>query len=151
LLERLDEFLWRNLFKRQREVHSLVNSLSQPLLRSKIFVRQPKLLELFVAPFWNFPLLTEPLPKLRLIQILGCVWIYYREKLDAFYYCELLLFPNIQLFAILVLIVLKKVVIFLFIHLIATTGLLWRIFVKMQLICYPCADVYWTLVEISLF
>ena len=75
LLECLDELLRWNLLERQREVHSLVNGLSQPLLRSEILIRQPKFLELFVAPLGNFLLLTEPLPKLRLVQILGGIGI----------------------------------------------------------------------------
>ena len=150
LLECLDELLRWNLLERQREVHSLVNGLSQPLLRSEILVRQPKFLELFVAPLGNFLLLTKPLPKLRLVQILGGIGIDNGKELYAFYYCELLLFTNIQLFAIIMLIVLQKVITFLIIHLVAT-GLLRRLFIQMQLICDPCADIYWTLVEISLF
>ena len=102
------------------EVHSLVDGLSQPLLRSEILVRQPKLLELFVTPLGNLPLLTEPLPKLRFVQILGGVRIDNGKELDAFHYSELLLFSDIQLFAIFVLIVLEKVIIFLFVHLVAT-------------------------------
>lgn len=127
-----------------------MNRLCQPLFRREILVCQPKFLELLGTPLRNLPLITQTLPKVRFVQILGGIRIDYREKLDSFDNCELLLLANIKLLAAGMGVVGHyQMIVLLLVHLVAAR-LLRCVLVCCHLLAYPGADVDGTLIEISL-